>query len=603
MPSTPPRWNLDNIYASVEDPRLASDMEWCQTQTSRLEAHFQTALKPLTQQNALPEILNPLLNQLVDDLNALILKSATIDAFLYGLITTNSFDKQAEQMLSRFEIARVPFQNLLVRLRAWFGRLGTALPAALKAPGSAREHAFILLEEAEQSRYQMSEPEELLANEMTLSGGSAWEKLQGTLTSQKTVRFELDGKVEELPMPALINLRSHPSAEVRERAYLAEQNVWEELKEPLAACLNGVKGETITLDSHRGRQDGLHASLDMARIDRATLDAMLSAIRGALPAFRRYFQAKARLLGMEKLPWWSLLAPLGESSATYSFEAARDLILTHFGSFSAELEGFARTAFEQRWIDAEQRPGKRGGAYCMEIPALKESRVMCNFDGSLDQVMTVAHELGHGFHNYCAFKANKTPLQTRTPMTLAETASIMCETIVFNAILASVRGTQDELPILESNLSGCGEVIVDILSRFLFEQEIFRRRAQAVLSADEISEIMLEAQRQSYGDGLNENILHKYMWTWKPHYYSPFLAFYNYPYAFGQLFATGLYAIYQERGQAFVSDYMQLLASTGEASAADLAARFGINIRDQAFWASSLRVITDRIERYIQLCR
>lgn len=603
MPSTPPRWNLDNIYASVEDPRLASDMEWCQTQTSRLEAHFQTALKPLTQQNALPEILNPLLNQLVDDLNALILKSATIDAFLYGLITTNSFDKQAEQMLSRFEIARVPFQNLLVRLRAWFGRLGTALPAALKAPGSAREHAFILLEEAEQSRYQMSEPEELLANEMTLSGGSAWEKLQGTLTSQKTVRFELDGKVEELPMPALINLRSHPSAEVRERAYLAEQNVWEELKEPLAACLNGVKGETITLDSHRGRQDGLHASLDMARIDRATLDAMLSAIRGALPAFRRYFQAKARLLGMEKLPWWSLLAPLGESSATYSFEAARDLILTHFGSFSAELEGFARTAFEQRWIDAEQRPGKRGGAYCMEIPALKESRVMCNFDGSLDQVMTVAHELGHGFHNYCAFKANKTPLQTRTPMTLAETASIMCETIVFNAILASVRGTQDELPILESNLSGCGEVIVDILSRFLFEQEIFRRRAQAVLSADEISEIMLEAQRQSYGDGLNENILHKYMWTWKPHYYSPFLAFYNYPYAFGQLFATGLYAIYQERGQAFVSDYMQLLASTGEASAADLAARFGIDIRDQAFWASSLRVITDRIERYIQLCR
>jgi len=298
-----------------------------------------------------------------------------------------------------------------------------------------------------------------------------------------------------------------------------------------------------------------------------------------------------------------LLAPLGESSATYSFEAARDLILTHFGSFSAELEGFAHTAFGQRWIDAEQRPGKRGGAYCMEIPALKESRVMCNFDGSLDQVMTVAHELGHGFHNYCAFKANKTPLQTRTPMTLAETASIMCETIVFNAILASVRGTQDELPILESNLSGCGEVIVDILSRFLFEQEIFRRRAQAALSADEISEIMLEAQRQSYGDGLNENILHKYMWTWKPHYYSPFLAFYNYPYAFGQLFATGLYAIYQERGQAFVPDYVELLASTGEASAADLAARFGINIRDQAFWASSLRVITDRIERYIQLSR
>ena len=601
MTITPPRWNLSNIYASVEDPRLSSDLEWCQTQTSLLEARFETELQSLTSENARPEALNPLLNQLVDDLNALILKSATIDAYLYGLITTNSFDKQAEQTLSRFEIARVPFQNLLVRLRAWYGRLGAALPAALSAEGSAKEHAFTLLEEAEQSRYQMSEPEELLANEMTLSGGSAWDKLQGTLTSQKTVPFELDGKVEDLPMPALINLRSHPSAEVRERAYQTEYRVWEELKEPLAACLNGVKGETITLDTHRGRQDSLHASLDMARIDRATLDAMLAAIQVSLPSFRRYFQAKAHLLGMEKLPWWSLLAPLGESSTTYSFEDARQVILTHFGSFSEELKDFARTAFDLRWIDAEQRPGKRGGAYCMEIPALKESRVMCNFDGSLDQVMTISHELGHGFHNYCAFRADKTPLQTRTPMTLAETASIMCETIVFNAILDSVKGTPDELAILESNLSGCGEVIVDIYSRFLFEQEVFARREKSTLSADEISEIMLDAQRQSYGDGLDESVLHKFMWTWKPHYYSASLAFYNYPYAFGLLFATGLYAIFQQRGQAFVPEYMQLLASTGEATAADLAARFGIDIRDQAFWASSLRVITERIERYIQL--
>ncbi len=601
MTTTPPRWNLSNIYASVEDPRLASDLEWCQTQTRLLESRFESELLPLTPENARPEALAPLLNHLVDDLNALILKSATIDAFLYGLITTNSFDKQAEQMLSRFEIARVPFQNLLVRLRAWFGRLGQALPAALNSVGSARAHAFMLLEEAEQSRYQMSEPEELLANELTLSGGSAWDKLQGTLTSQKTVPFELDGKVQDLPMPALINLRSHPSAEVRQRAYETEQHVWEELKEPLAACLNGVKGETITLDRHRGRRDSLHASLDMARIDQATLDAMLAAIQASLPSFRRYFQAKARLLGMEKLPWWSLLAPLGESNTAYSFEEARDVILTHFGSFSAELKEFARTAFEQRWIDAEQRPGKRGGAYCMEIPALKESRVLCNFDGSLDQVMTIAHELGHGFHNYCAFKADKTPLQTRTPMTLAETASIMCETIVFNAILASVKGTQDELPILESNLSGCAEVIVDIYSRFLFEQEVFTRRQKSTLSADEISEIMLDAQRTSYGNGLDENVLHKYMWTWKPHYYSPSLAFYNYPYAFGLLFATGLYAIFQERGEAFVPEYMQLLASTGEASAADLAARFGIDIRDQAFWAASLRVIARRIERYIEL--
>ena len=601
MPSTPPRWNLANIYASVEDPRLASDMEWCQTQTSQLEAHFQTALEPLTQQNALPETLNPLLNQLVDDLNALILKSATIDAFLYGLITTNSFDKQAEQMLSRFEIARVPFQNLLVRLRAWFGRLGTALPAALKAPGSARDHAFILLEEAAQSRYQMSEPEELLANEMTLSGGCAWEKLQGTLTSQKTVRFEMDGKVEELPMPALINLRSHPSAEVRERAYLTEQNVWEDLKEPLAACLNGVKGEVVTLDRRRGREDCLHSSLDMARIDRGTIEAMLGAIDDSLLTFRRYFRAKARVLGCEKLPWWSLFAPVGKVNKEYTFDEARDLILEHFASFSPELAEFAGGAFEKRWIDAEQRPGKRGGAFCMGVDAVEESRIMSNFDGSFDQVMTLAHELGHGFHNYCAFQAGKTPMQTNTPMTLAETASIMCETIVLNAILKTVSDPSEELAILETSISSDAQTIVDIYSRFIFEKSVFERRRESTLSADEICDLMLEAQRKTYGDGLDMDVLNKFAWTWKPHYYSTHLSFYNYPYAFGCLFAKGLYSVYRERGEAFVEDYKALLSNTGEAQAADLAARFGIDIRAKAFWAASLAQIGEQIERYIAI--
>ena len=317
---------------------------------------------------------------------------------------------------------------------------------------------------------------------------------------------------------------------------------------------------------------------------------MLSAI--GCPALSA-LPSKARC-GMESCPGGAC-SPAGRKQRTTASPAARDLILTHFGSFSAELEDFARTAFGQRWIDAEQRPGKRGGAYCMEIPALKESRVMCNFDGSLDQVMTVAHELGHGFHNYCAFKANKTPLQTRTPMTLAETASIMCETIVFNAILASVRGTQDELPILESNLSGCGEVIVDILSRFLFEQEIFRRRAQAALSADEISEIMLEAQRQSYGDGLTKTSCTN---TCGPEtaLLQPLPGVLQLPLRLRAAFATGLYAIYQERGQAFVPDYVELLASTGEASAADPQLASALTSATRLS-ASSLRVITDRIER------
>jgi oligoendopeptidase F len=237
----------------------------------------------------------------------------------------------------------------------------------------------------------------------------------------------------------------------------------------------------------------------------------------------------------------------------------------------------------------------------MGVPGVKESRVLCNFDGSLDQVSTIAHELGHAFHNQCAYQAGKTELQQDTPMTLAETASIMCETIVMEAVLAQTTDPQEELAVLETRLIGDAQVIVDIYSRYLFEKEVFERRAEAELSADELCEIMERAQKATYGDGLDENHLHKYMWTWKPHYYFAGLSFYNFPYSFGLLFGTGLYAIYQQRGEAFVEDYQNLLASTGEAPAADLAARFGIDIRSRKFWEDSLGVIARKIDRYCEI--
>ncbi|MEL7637027.1 MAG: M3 family oligoendopeptidase [Anaerolineaceae bacterium] len=601
MTNNIPRWDLSNIYTGIEDPQLALDLSILKDETIALTRFFENDLQPIQTDQVAPEVLSKHLGHLVDLTNTIYTRSGTIGSYLYGLTSTDSFDKAAEQLQSQFQIGMLPLRNINVRIAAWLGKIADQLPAALSIPGTAQEHAFALLEEAKQSRYLMSESEEELANELSLSGGSAWGDLQGTLTSQKEVKFELDGKTETLPLPALINLRSHPSADVRERAYLLEQATFEDMKETLAACLNGVKGEVNTLDRKRGREDSLHSSLDSARIDRQTLDAMIAAIQDSLPMFRSYFQAKAKLLGFEKLPWWSLFAPVGSVDKTYTFEEAKEVVLSNFAHFSPELSDFARHAFENQWIDALQRPGKRGGAYCMGIEAVKESRVMSNFDGSFDQVMTLAHELGHAFHNYCAFQAEKTPLQTNTPMTLAETASIMCENIVFNALLEQIDDPKTEQAVLETSISSDAQTIVDIYSRFLFEREVFERRKNATLSADEISAIMLQAQRDSYGDGIDPEVMNKFAWTWKPHYYSTGLSFYNYPYAFGNLFAKGLYVIFKEKGAAFVEDYKALLASTGEASAADLAARFGIDIRSKDFWAASLAQIAPQIERYKQL--
>lgn len=597
---TPTRWDLSNIYTGLDDPKLTEDINFIKTISTELSALYEKELAPALNSDISAEALNQLLNRIVDARNEISIKAHSIMGYLAATLSVDSFNKQAEQLYSKVQIEMIPLNNLSNRLSAWLGKLGDRLPKALEIPGSAHEHSFALLEEAEQSRYMMSEAEEELANELSLSASDAWGNLQGVLTSQKSVEFELDGKMQTLPLPALINLRSHPDADTRERAYKLEMQVFEEMKEPLAACMNGIKGEVNVLNRKRGRQDALHSALDMARIDRDTLDAMMGAMQDSLPMFRDYFRAKAKKLGYEKLPWWSLFAPVGTANKTYTFSEARQVVLENFAKFSPEMAKLAETAFDNNWIDAEQRPGKRGGAFCMGIPGVKQSRIMSNFDGSFDQVMTLAHELGHAFHNYCIYQADKTPYQSLTPMTLAETASIMCETIVLNALLKSPSSPEEELLLLETAIGSDAQTIVDIMSRYLFEMEVFKRREKATISADEISEIMLQAQRDTYGDGIDPDVMNKFAWTWKPHYYSAQLSFYNFPYAFGTLFGKGLYAIYLEKGEAFLEDYKALLASTGEASAADLAARFGINIRDKAFWKGSLDTLKPMIKRYIE---
>ncbi|MGH7294089.1 MAG: M3 family metallopeptidase, partial [Polyangiaceae bacterium] len=250
------------------------------------------------------------------------------------------------------------------------------------------------------------------------------------------------------------------------------------------------------------------------------------------------------------------------------------------------------------WIDAEPRAGKVGGAFCMGVPEVKESRVLMNFDGTFDQVSTLAHELGHGFHNECL--KDRTPLQRRTPMTLAETASIFCETIIFHAAMAAA-GPDEQLGILETNLLGSCQVVVDIYSRYLFETRLFERREKSELSAGELCALMREAQGEAYGDAIDPATFHPYMWAVKGHYYAADMGFYNYPYAFGLLFGLGLFAIFKRRGAAFCPDYEALLGATGMGKAAELAGRFGIDIRAKKFWADGLAEVRGLIDRYVGL--
>ena len=596
-----PRWDLSDVYPGLESPEFETAYQEAIRLIDNLEGYLtenQINREQLQSAGNLP-VLSRRISDIIDQLNNAFKLVHTLNNYVYCFTSTDSYDNLAMRQYSKIQVQLVRLLQTEKIISGWLGSLGNQLDEIISSNPHAEAHGFYLKEKAGQSQYLMSDSQEDLANQLSLSGIRAWGNLQGTLTSQLSIDFELDGELKAYPLPAIQNIRRYnPNPIVRQQAFEAEIRGLESIQESLAACMNGVAGSNNVLNKARHREDAIHQSLDTARIDRDVLEAMLGAMQASFPVFHSYLHKKAQRFDKTSLPWWDLFAPVGQNNRRFSWSEARDFVLDNFNTFTPELASFAKHAFDNRWIDAEPRDGKRGGAFCTRLPAVEQPRVLCNFDGSLDQVSTIAHELGHAYHIQC--QRGKNYLQYITPMTLAETASIFCETIIMDAALGNA-DPQEQLSILETILIGDTQVIVDITSRYLFEQEIYTRRLDAELSPQEFCEIISRAQVETYGDGLDPNHLHPYMWAWKPHYYRSDIAFYNYPYAFGLLFSTGLYAIYQHRGPEFVPQLKDLLSSTGLASAADLANRFDIDIRSFEFWESSLQVIEARIDRYQEL--
>jgi len=596
-----PHWNLTSIFPSLKSDRFTRAIEDLAARVDDLDQHL-GAINVSAAGGAAIETseIAHIINGYLDRMNETLTLYEDIDSYLYARVSTDSHDNDARQRLSEVGILASRIRTLRIRFQSWLSTVRDVLPEVVASGGSAGEHSFHLNELIHQSKYLMGNDEESLAAELALSGETAWEKLQSTVCSQVMVEFDRDGNMEQLPAAALQSIRCHhPDRAVRRRAYEAEIEAWEKVREPLASALNGVTGSVATLNRRRGRDDALHSSLDKSRIDRETLESLMSVMSESFPAFRKYMLKKAARLGQKKLAWWDIFAPVGNSNHKFTFPEASEFIVDHFEGFSAPLASYAKKSFQNRWIDAEPREGKQGGAFCLEFPGAEQSRVLCNFDGSLEEVITLAHELGHAYHCECLI--GTTQLQRVTPMTLDETASVFCETIVTDALLSQASTVEDELTILEAFLIDATQTIVDIASRFIFEKEVFERREKAELSADDFCEIMVRAQMETYGDGLDQRYHHPYMWAWKPHYYGANDSFYNYPYAFGLLFSLGLYSVYEKRGDSFVADYDKLLAGMGQASTTDLALGFGIDIRKPDFWRESVGVIEKRVARYLEI--
>jgi oligoendopeptidase F len=584
------------VYPSMDSQAFAEGFSSVVQHINDLAKLFDTHhIKKQTLSPPLDHDLIQSFDTVIERYNTVLEATRTLSVYITCFVTTNSHDTLAQARLSELQQSTVILSQLGTRFSAWIGSLD--VEALIERSPIAREHAFMLRKAKLRAEHLMAPPEENLASELNLSAGTAWEKLHGDVTSQLTVWLEHNGQRQELPMSMVRNLAYETDREVRRHAYEAELEGWKRVALPLAASLNSIKGEVNTLSRRRDWDSPLEASLLDNNIDRQTLDAMLTAARESFPDFRRYLHAKARVLGLPRLTWYDLFAPVSQDERVWQYDDASAFIIEQFGTFSSKLSSFAARAFREQWIDAEPREGKQDGAYCTPLRE-DESRVFANYKAAFGGVSTLAHELGHGYHNLNL--AKHTPLQRSTPMALAETASIFCETIIRNAALQKA-GRQEQIAILEASLQGSCQVVVDITSRFLFEQRVFERRKQRELSIDELNDLMLEAQRETYGNGLDEMVLHPYMWAMKPHYYSSKVSFYNYPYMFGLLFGLGLYARYQKDEDSFKTSYDDLLSSTGLADAATLAGQFGIDIRSVDFWRSSLDIVRADIQQFEEL--
>ena len=595
------RWRLDSLFSGLEGEDYRAARADIDARVAALEERFERdgvgAGPPLGDEGTAAAQLAHLL----DDLNDLSELLGDVWVFLVGHTSVNAFDDRAQAETSTLRQLGARLGTLQARFTAWVGRLD--VERAIAEDATAADHAHLLRRARHAARYLMGDAEEALAAALSPSGGGAWGKLHGDLVGRATVRFvpPNGGEPEEAGLARLRVLQAHADRGVREAAYRAELELLETYAVAFAAAMNGVKGEVGTLATRRGWPSPLDASLFDNGVTPAALAALQEAVRGAFPLLRRYLRAKARFLGLERLAWYDLLAPVSAGSPrAFSWAEAQAFVLERFAAFAPAVGALARRAFDEGWIDVLPRKGKRNGAFCMGAAGQRESRVMLNFGGSLDDVFTLAHELGHAFHNDAAYRAGRRPLQTHTPMVLAETASIFCETLVTNALLAEADDAT-RLSVLEQDLRSAGQLIVDIDSRFRLEQAVFDRRRQRELSIAELDALMLEAQDATYADALDPAARHPRMWAQKGHYYSTGRSFYNFPYTFGYLFGLGVYAVYEAEPEGFAARYENLLSRTGMAEVAELGREFGIEVEDPAFWRGALSLTERRIVEYERL--
>lgn len=580
-------WSLNCLYKGYEDENFQKDFESIDNRIKALKEVVDKA----TEKTHLEGLLS------------IIKELETFETFvtnLYSYLALRSSVNTTEEETSRYTtIFRKKYTQMIpinAKMYAYIASI-ESLEQLIKENEALWEYEFFLLDIKESQAHRLDEKVEEVIGKMDLTGGRAWEKLFDYLTST----LKVDYKGDVVTLPEIRNKANDEDQEVRKEAYEAELRSYEKIKDSIAFALNNIKSQVSMVTELRGYESPLDMTLKQSNMKRETLDAMFSSMRKYLPKFHEYLKAKASMLGHKNgLPWYDLTAPVGEFNKKYSIEEAKEYLVSAFSHFSEDMVMLIERAFNEEWIDFLSREGKVGGAFCLAVPSKKQSRILTNYNYNFDSINTLAHELGHAYHNLQI--ENNSSLNQDYSMPVAETASTFNENVIIMKAISE--GTKEEkLSLIENLLSNTTQIICDIYSRFLFEDTVFHRCEEEFLTADRLKEIMIQAQKEAYGDGLDENYLHPYMWCCKGHYYSSSLSYYNFPYAFGGLFSMGLYAMFEEEGESFVPKYKELLNKTPIKTVEDVAKMVGIDLTTEDFWDKSLSYFATLIDEFISLSK
>lgn len=600
---TLPRWDLESLFPGPDSPEFRQTMSRAASEIPDLEAFFDDHNIGA---DADGEPQAEFFADLMARYNTVLDLALRLEGYLYCLVAADVRDEAATAAAGEWRQSQVGLARLAPRFADWVGSLD--LDSLVENSQVARDHASTLRRIAAASAHLMPPGEESLAAALAPTGIGAWVKLRDDLAGRATARIEIDGDIQELPLSEAANLGYHEDRGVRQQAYEAVRATWESLELPLAMALNGVKGQQLALSTRRGWADPLDQALFANAIDRDILDALQTATVEFLPDYQRYLRAKARALGLSVLASYDLNAPVGQVP-TWPYERSRQFITEVFHATHPALGALAERAYAESWIDAEPREGKDGGGFCAAVGGTA-SRIFVNYLPVYDSMCTMAHELGHAYHTLVAAEQGRTPLQAPPddvpsplifPMTLAETASTFCEVLAQRAARAEASPVE-EIAIIEGWLNNFASTVFGIHARFLLEQKVFALRRERDITAAELKEIMAESWTFVQGDAIDPDTISQYDWT-KPHYYIEDLWYYNFPYAFGSLFAMGLLAVHDARPAGFFPRFERLLADSGMEGAAELAAPFGIDLRSIEFWRSGLQGFRDDVDRFEALVR